>query len=203
MIPRFCLAAFGLALLAGCASLRPTATENPGINAGRGAQQRAQLQQIKDFTVQGRIAGGVLGVKGDVNWQQSADGSFSLRISGPFGMGASSISGTPQQVTVRDGDGKSQVADPQQWLQQNLGWTLPIARLRWWVLGLPAPDAAVQQIGYNADGTLASLQQDGWQLDYTEYRAADGYDLPRKLQISSANANFRVVIDDWSGLPPP
>ncbi|MGH8504928.1 MAG: lipoprotein insertase outer membrane protein LolB [Stenotrophobium sp.] len=198
---RFCLAAAALLLLAACASLPRGTPESSAIGASRSVALRAQLQRIDAFAVQGRIAGGALGIKGDVHWQQNADDSFSLRISGPFGMGASSISGTPQQVVVRSGDGKTQVTDPQVWLQQNLGWTLPIARLRYWVLGLPAADSPVEQSSYNADGTLASLQQDGWQLEYGEYLSVDGTPLPRKLQLSHADATFRVVIDGWSGLP--
>lgn len=203
MTLRFGLASAALLLLTACASLPQSKPESSAIGARRSVALRAELQQIHSFAVQGRIAGGVLGIKGDVHWQQNADDSFSLRISGPFGMGASSISGTPQQVVVHSGDGKTQVTDPQLWLQQNLGWNLPIARLRYWVLGLPAMDSPVQLSSYNDDGTLMELQQDGWQIDYTEYLNAGGYTLPRKLQISHADATFRVVIDDWSGLPQP
>jgi outer membrane lipoprotein LolB len=198
---RFCLAAATLTLLAACASLPRATPASSAIGASRSVALRAQLQRIDAFAVQGRIAGGALGIKGDVHWQQNADDSFSLRISGPFGMGATSIRGTPQQVVVRSGDGKTQTTDPQLWLQQNLGWTLPIARLRYWVLGLPAADSPVQAVSYNDDGTLARLQQDGWQLEYGQYLSVDGYNLPRKLQLSHADATFRVVVDGWSGLP--
>ncbi|MGH8456892.1 MAG: lipoprotein insertase outer membrane protein LolB [Stenotrophobium sp.] len=203
MIPRYWLIAALLALLSGCATLPHPL---PGTGNGGAAlwpAQRDQLQRITHFELQARIAsGGVMGItKGDLHWQQNADGSFALRVSGPFGVGAASISGNAQLVEVRTRDGVFPTTDPQQWLQQRMGWTLPVAGLRWWVLGLPAPDSAAQ-LSYNPDGTLATLQQDGWQLDYTEYLAADGYTLPRKLQLSGKDATLKVVIDQWQNLPP-
>src|SRR3546814_14480614 len=81
---------------------------------------------------------------------------FEIRIAGPFGAGAVAISGTPDHVEIRTKDGIEHTDDPQAWLFQRAGWSFPIAGLRWWVLGLPAPNAPAQ-IELDAQGRLAAL----------------------------------------------
>src|SRR3546814_670822 len=115
------------------------------------------LASIQHFTLNGRAASGV-GVKADLRWQQFDDGHFEIRIAGPFGAGAVAISGTPDHVEIRTKYGIEHTDDPQAWLFQRAGWSFPIAGLRWWVLGLPAPNAPAQ-IELDAQGRLAALTQ--------------------------------------------
>lgn len=180
-----------------CATLQPA----PVDQARSAAKWRAHhdtLASITHFTLNGRAASG-LGVKADLRWQQYADGHFEIRIAGPFGAGAVAISGTPYDVEIRTKDGVEHTDDPQAWLFQRAGWTLPIAGLRWWVLGLPAPDAPAQ-IELDAQGQLATLTQAGWTLQYDEYQDVAGVALPRRFEAKNEQITLKLIADQWSGI---
>jgi outer membrane lipoprotein LolB len=169
----------------------------------RWQQRSAQLQQVDRFLMQARGSyGRLIPTKADLRWQQNADGSFELRIAGPFGIGATTISGTERQVQVRTRSGTYQSADPEQWIADKMGWTLPLAGLRHWVLGLPSPHSE-SRLDLNLEGQVTTLQQDGWTLVYSEYQRSGGYELPRKFEVSNDAVKLKVVVDSWTGLPPP
>lgn len=163
----------------------------------------AGLQHVDRFLMQARGAyGRVLPVKADLRWQQNADGSFELRVAGPFGIGATTVSGTLDDVIVRNSKGTYRSNDPEGWIESRMGWTLPLAGLRYWMLGLPSPYSEAD-IELNPQGQIINLQQDGWRLDYSEYQRAGGYDLPRKFEVANDDVRLKVVVDAWSDLPPP
>lgn len=187
------LAAVAL-LLAGCSSWQPQ--PSPTADTGAWQARAARLQTIERFELQGRAADG-RGVKADLRWQQHVDNRFDLRLSGPFGAGAVAIAGTPQAVEVRTRDGRFETRDPEGWLRQNLGWAFPVTHLRYWALGLPAPDASAQ-ISLDAQGRLAVLSQDGWTLQYSEYTVHNGFDLPRRFEAQQGEVRLRLIVDRWA-----
>lgn len=200
MRQRFLFLGLALTLLAGCAGqTRPDPAR--GAAEAQWAKQRASLQQITQFNLQGRLAsGGAMGLAGGMRWQQNADGSFDMHLSGPFGAGAVSVAGTADQVTVRTREGEQTTNDPQGWIRQKTGWMLPLAELRWWAVGLPAPQTEAQ-IELDREGRLLSLLQDGWRIDYREYQEVGTLALPRKFEAANGDARVRVVADRWTNLP--
>lgn len=197
-----CLTAF--LLLAGCATtMPPLNSENQKIAERHWAQRRADLSHVNRFIVQARLAyGKLIPVKADLRWEQNPDGSFDLRISGPFGIGAVSVAGTRKRVLVKTKNGEYDTPNPEKWIEERMGWTLPISGLHYWVLGLPSPlsDADIE---LNIKGQAVVIQQDGWRLDYSEYQPRGGHDLPRKFEVSNESVKLKVVLDEWSELPPP
>lgn len=192
-----------VALLAGCATAPPRNPENQKTAEQRWMQHRSDLAHVNHFLVQMRLAyGKVLGVKADLRWAQNTDGSFDMRISGPFGVGAATITGDRKRVLVRTREGEYDTPDPEQWIQGRMGWTLPISGLRYWVLGLPAPQSEAS-IELNLEGQAVALEQDGWHLEYSEYQLRDGYVLPRKFEATNPATRLKVVVDEWADLPKP
>lgn len=185
-----CLAIF---FLTGCAT---TMNKNQQkIAQAKWDERRAAVGAINRFTLRGRISSG-FAMRGDLRWQQNPDDSFELRIAGPFGIGALSISGTEDEVEVRTKSGVYKTKDPEGWVEQKMGWTFPLLGLRYWVLGLPWPHSKAEQ-ELSLDGQVESLEQDGWTIDYTEYAAEKGLSLPRKLEISNPKVKIKLVIDGW------
>jgi outer membrane lipoprotein LolB len=71
-----------------------------------------------------------------------------------------------------------------------------VGNARHWLLGLAGPDSpAVETL--DGGGLLAVLAQDGWEVQYDEYRQQGGIALPRKLVLQSAAGRIRLVIDQW------
>lgn len=158
--------------------------------------RRERLTAVDRFTLQARVSsGGVFGVKGNLHWQQQGD-VFRMRVAGPFGIGAASISGRGKQIEIRTPKRTFTTEDPERDLQERLGWTFPVLHLRYWVLGVPAPGSAAE-VEYDRDGRLLSLAQDDWTLEVAEYQSAGSLELPRKFEVANDEVRIKVVVDDW------
>ena len=156
--------------------------------------------RIDRFTLQARVSsGGMFGVKGNLHWRQLPD-SFDMRVAGPFGIGAATISGQGKEVTIRTSKRTFTTRDPEGDLKARLGWTFPVAHLRYWVLGQPAPGSKAE-FASDARGRITELEQDGWSLQFEEYQRAGAVELPRKFEVANAELRLKVVVDTWSELP--
>ena len=185
-------------LLSACAATMP-ARQAPAGEAQWSLHQ-ASLQPIDRFLMSGRVTSAELSLRADLRWREDADGRYELRLSGPFGAGAVELRGDAQGVEVRNSDGSQYTSDPEGWIRARYGWTLPIKGLRHWALGLPIPGAPSQRM-LDDSGRLATLAQNGWTLSYTEYRAQNGYDLPRRFEADNGQVKLKLLIDRWDELP--
>ncbi len=83
-------------------------------------------------------------------------------------------------------------------MRSALGWELPVAGLRYWVLGRATPSPAPTDAARDARGRLTVLAQDGWRVSF-EY---DGDALqPLRVQGTRAGAEFRLAIDTLEMAP--
>ncbi len=193
---------FVAALIGGCAS-QPTSSESTStLAANRWHSHRSTLQNLQGFTLEARVAAsGSYGVSGDLNWRQQGD-HFSIHFSGPFGVGAIDIAGTPGDVEIRSRDQRYHTDDPESFLRRHYGWTLPVAGLRYWVLGVSSPATTAAGVSYDDNGRALKLLQDGWTITYDDYQGAGGYALPHHFIMVAGKTEFRIVIDRWSDLLP-
>lgn len=190
-----------LILLSGCASLRepPAPVVNADQSTAAWVARQEQLGAMRGFELTGRVAVKGAGLSGALRWQQTGE-TFNLRIAGPFGAGALSMQGTPALVAIRGKDIDLTTTEPELVLAERTGWRLPMASLRWWVLGLPAPPAvapAAERIAFDAEGRALDFQQNGWTLRYSGYRAFDGNSegvatLPARIEATQTTAS-----GDW------
>jgi outer membrane lipoprotein LolB len=81
-------------------------------------------------------------------------------------------------------------------LEDNLGWSLPVSHLLWWVRGLPAPSSR-SRLQLDGDSRLARLEQDGWQVDYLSYGQHQGHWLPERFKLKGAGIEVTLVVKDW------
>lgn len=159
--------------------------------------RRARLELIERFALQARVSsGGLFGIKGNLNWRQQRD-SFDMRVAGPLGIGAASISGQGKDVEIRSAKGTFKTQDPEADIRERLGWSFPVSHLRYWVLGRPAPGSKAK-VELDEGGHLVALEQDGWKLEYDEYQQAGGIELPRKFAVANDEVRIKVVVDSWS-----
>lgn len=86
--------------------------------------------------------------------------------------------------------------DPDELTQQVLGWRLPLAGLRYWVLALPAPKSAFD-IEHDANGQVMLLSQDGWVIRYTRYATQTQDSLPLRLALQRDGLEIQLLIDEW------
>ncbi len=129
-------------------------------------------------------------------WQQR-EREFFLKVTGPLGMGAAVAYGDGSSVVMRLKDDQVMVGRTAQALvAQHFGWRVPFDEMVWWARGIPAPGNQ-SQAQRDAQGQLAVLRQDGWQVLFQAYEEFDGYQLPVKMELTQDIRRVRVRIKDW------
>lgn len=192
-VPR--LAVFCLIVLGGCATTRPS-IDLPELSTWDLRQD--VLGSMTDWEFRGRIAikAGEEGFNGKFTWSQSGD-DFYTTVSGPLGIGTVKIEGDSRTVVLTDKDGvRTVLVDPEAELYYRYGWTIPIASLRYWALGIPDPSSEVITQVDDA-GLLVNLEQSNWAVKISRYRESAGQQLPRTLTATNADTRVRMVIDKW------
>lgn len=167
----------GTVLLAACVSLEPRPPEGP-----------------LEFQLSGRLAARYESESftGNVTWSHAAQGDEML-ISTPVGQGVARIVRGPGGVTLRTAEPREYRApDAEMLTQKVLGFRLPLAGLGDWVRARPSPESpAVTQ--YNDNGTLKSLEQSGWRIEYLDYEG----ERPKRLRLTYPGVELRFAVTEW------
>jgi outer membrane lipoprotein LolB len=157
------------------------------------------LGGVDEWEFAGRIgvSAGDEGFSGQLRWRQ--DGVvFRARINGPLGVGTVFINGDRREITVTDQDGAvTELTDAETELRQMYGWTIPVASLRFWALGIPDP-ASFAETEFGEDGQLSRLRQQNWVVDISQYTEGGGQLMPRRLTAVNDDVKVRLVIDNWT-----
>jgi outer membrane lipoprotein LolB len=180
----------GSTVLAACATSRRAPPP-----AGAGWEQRvADLQGLSSWRLAGRaaVAAGTQGWQAALNWRQSGDGA-EVHLSGPLGVGSLVLKRTPDGLSLNGAPPSDAVLVQ---LQERLGFDLPIEHLRFWLLGVPDPNAAFE-LKRNDQGRASQLTQDDWTIDYDRYMPVLGDVLPAHLVLRRAGVRVRIVVDRW------
>lgn len=120
-----------------------------------------------------------------VQWDQSGE-QYRIDLSGPLGLTVARIQGDDTGVTLETRDGKYSARDPETLMAMTLGYEIPVSPMRYWVRGLPSPDAPFRR-------TEDGLRQLGWQISWTEWQS----DRPARMTFSLPDATLRLVVRQW------
>ena len=197
MIWRVSSALLALGVLGGCAHL-PTGSDGQNLD-----QRREALEAVSAWEMRGRLTvdTGDRAVQGRFNWRQHAD-ALELVVRNPLGAGILRVEGPPDAMTVTARGETRTLTDPETELSELVGWWLPVASLRNWLLGFPDRSFRADTVA-GADGTLASLEQRLWRVDYPAYglAATSGTGnqvlVPRRIDMSYGALTLKLTIDDW------
>lgn len=184
-------------LIVGCASspVSKPATSAASANAHR--QHLANIADIQDFSLKGRI--GVQtegkGFSGSLQWQH-APSADNIALYSPLGSQVASISKNETAVTLTESDGNSVSAkDAESLTQMTLGWRLPLTGLADWALGRPTKQS-IDHISWNETGQITRLMQEGWDIEYSDYQAYAGKQLPNKIYLRSPKVNIKLIVEN-------
>lgn len=176
--------------------------------ATRGVQE---LPELTDWPMRQAVLGdldlwalrGRIGVRtpdeassGSLSWQQRGR-RFEAEIDGPLGIGGVRMTGDARQVTLSGSRIDTvTVVDPETELWRQTGLRVPVAGLRYWLLGIPIPGVpAALDFGDNA--LPSEIRQSGWTIRYTEYRQWTLNPLPRRMIAASGGTVLTVIVRDW------
>ena len=195
MYARVCFL-ISLTLLASCATTRQGV---PLPDIGGWDARSEVLGSLREWEFKGRIAvkAGDDGFNGKITWSQQGE-AFNTTVGGPLGMGTVRIEGDGRSVVLTDKDGVATVlhnAEAELWYRY--GWTIPVASLRFWALGIPDPSMPAAT-SIDTEGLLTRLEQRDWTVDISRYREGGGQPMPRILTATNPDTRVRMVIDRWT-----
>lgn len=185
------------AVLAACA---PVAVRQPGTAAQLAAQAARESMFAAEpvWGLDGRFAAsnGHQGGSGGLTWRQQGE-QYQFTLRAPITGKSMQLEGGPDGV-VLTGLGDQPVAgrDAGAVLREEFGWDVPVADLAWWVRGLRAPGGAAL-LTFGADGLPATLDQDGWHVDFREWYADRKPALPHKVYATRGPLSVRVAVTVW------
>lgn len=138
-----------------------------------------------------------------VSWKQQQE-EYEIQLSGPLGQGKTKLTGNQDFITIsRPNKEPILSAFPEQLFEDIFGWEFPLAHLQYWVRGLSSK-AKVQEQQLNADGTLSTLTQEDWHIQYQRYLQTEQWLLPGKIQLNSHDSSqpkLTLIIRKWQVLP--
>jgi outer membrane lipoprotein LolB len=186
------------ALLASCRTV-PVHHETPVHGETQTWEtRRPQLQARDRFELKGRVAvaTGSDGFNARLRWTQDGKQTH-MSLDGPLGAGGVQVTsdGSAVSIVTSRGDRLDDAAARAE-LTNRLGFDPPIDSLRYWVLGVPEPGHSAQE-SLDSQQRLATLEQDGWQILYTDYMSVSGEWLPAKLTLQRQGVRLRLVVDGW------
>ncbi len=162
---------------------------------------RTQLADVAQWHLLGRLAIQTGGESwyASIEWKQLLQ-DYEIRLTAPLGQGTIRLRGNEKVVELSDTDGRTALDyDPETLLWREFGWKVPVASLRFWVLGLPAPGPEQHELDSN--GRLSRLLQNDWEIHFLDYTSHQGMVLPRKVFINNHQAEVRLVVNTWQIQP--
>lgn len=187
--------------IAGCTSMRPQS--NAPVNKIQPLETRVKtLSSIEQWNLKGVIgihnkAKPSDDITASIQWQQN-HAHYTMLLFGPMGANLTKLSGHPGSVKLQTSDGKTFTASsPEELLQKQTNWRLPVSDLYYWIRSLPAPHSKADK-QYDAYQHLISLRQDGWNVSYAGYTSYRGVDVPNKMILVNPTFNVKIIIKQWN-----
>lgn len=178
-----------LGMVAGCT----TSLDNLGGRSGQ-----LGLAEIWSMT-------GKLGVQSPAEntslgiWWSQNEEEFEITFRGALAFGAGRLSShsnnpnptdTGSDASVKlERNGKKAIygSSPEQLVAQLLGQEIPVSPMKYWVRGMPSPEASYTE----GEGSIKQL---GWQVEYTR----DNKGLPRRIILNRDDVRLKLVVKSWS-----
>jgi outer membrane lipoprotein LolB len=155
-----------------------------------------------NFTATGRIAARASGdakrgFSGGFAWTHGPAEDV-VELLTPLGQIAARMTMTAAGAEIELPDGeRTRTSDPEQFLSDALGVSLPVAALPHWLQAVP-----LARIPFHAEadaiGRPITLWQNGWQIQYTAYADETTGAYPTRIQLTQGDIEARMIISEWS-----
>ncbi len=188
---------FTFITLSGCSLLSVKDIAEP--NDPSWIAHKKQLLVLDQWDVNGRFAaqGEDDSWSGHFHWQNNAN-EYTITLSAPLNGGSLRLNGDDTQAILTLEDKRSFTAkNANSLLSKYTGLKLPVNELKYWLRGLPAPSHSIKDISVNPNGSLASLLQNNWRIEFKRYKIVESVALPDKLFLSNHDFDVRLVMQRW------
>ncbi|MBL4606862.1 MAG: outer membrane lipoprotein LolB [Pseudomonadales bacterium] len=179
-------------------STRPS--DSPGSLAAMWSAHIKQLENLEQWGLTGRIGSRTTyrANSASIQWQQDAE-HFKIHLSGPFGQGSLTAEGTSKFITLHSATtGKITSNNPQQLLDEQLGWVFPLSKAKNWVIGNPGkPRHDLEKYTLDDNGRMKLFTDSGWEINYHNYRKTGNIALPHKVVLKHRGTKIVIIIKSW------
>ncbi len=185
-------------LLSGCVTTpKPEKSLSESQRQSLWKSHQLQLGALDSWSLKGRLGLRVPGKSGTLSleWQQTKN-QYLIYLDGPLGQSVAKINGQPGSVELEASGQRYQGQNPESLLFELTGWDLPVSLLRYWVMGLPSPesDASIQ---LNNQGYPALISQQGWQVEYLQYKDFSDITLPVRIKVRQGEVQATLFVRSW------
>lgn len=154
--------------------------------------KRSSLYMLDSWKFEGRLAlrSASASETPNISWHHNGNNE-ALHLSGPLGQGAVAIRLSDGRIEIDRGDGDVDVSDhPDELIRSRVGFPVPVAALRYWVLGLP-------EAGQNYEADDDGFRQSGWTVRYSQWMRVGSVEMPQKINVHNADLKLKLIIDQW------
>ena len=95
----------------------------------------------------------------------------------------------------KNGSFLCQARTPERLMEKAVGWSLPLREAAYWIKDMPAKNGGHYVVHYDRYGHIATLQQKGWLITYSDYRTnVNGIDIARRIKMQRPGLWVKIAI---------
>jgi len=186
-----------IGLLSGCA-LREQRAQGEWLS-----EREAWFDLYPDWRVTGRlsVSDGEQGGQMSFDWRGQGT-QHDLRLRSALGSKQWRLMFKETGALIEGSDmGLLRSDDPDLLVSEVVGWPIPVSQLAWWLRGLKASET--DDVSFSDDGTMASIGQGEWTLNYVRYeQPSQGPLMPERVEALRAPYRVRMILRTWRWLDP-
>jgi len=189
------------AVLAGCAHLS-SEHERQVMRFQSWHERQIALRKVDNWEIDGAFSVQENGQVTMASYTWIQRGSwYQMRIHSALNLFSVLVVGKPGAVTLWRSQDKYETAyTPEELMRSQLGISMPVSNLFYWVRGLSTKSSA-HRFAYNAQydryGHLLSINQDGWHVEFSGYHPVGPVDLPGILKLRQGKLQIKIVEKNW------
>lgn len=157
----------------------------------------------KHWVAQGSLAirQGNRGSNSFFHWQQASENRYEIRLFSAMGAGNTVLSGRPGTVRITTAKGQqAQAGSAEALMKKQLGWSLPISPMYYWIRGIKAPTGAAKMM-FDRNHHLQRIEQNGWTVEYSNYQTVGVFELPTRIDVSHSERVYaKIRVSTWDEL---
>lgn len=184
-------------LFSGCTTV-PQPKRTPEQISKLYQQRETAVAKIVNWKIDARAGFTTANDSGSVSmiWDQK-DKAYHITLIAPLGQGRLDLYGEGPDVVLNTSEGKTLYGESaQNLIYRATGFIVPIESMERWIKGLPGIHPKIK-IDYNNDGTIATMQQEDWNIEYLAYQTHNSALMPRKLRATNGDLKIKIVIKEW------
>ena len=126
-------------------------------------------------------------------WEQNKH-NYILELFAPLGLASLHVSGDNNQVTLwQSKTQKIMAKTPEALIASQLGYTVPVTGLYYWIRGLADPHLPMTKV-LNKKGYLSKLEQQGWIINYLNF---NNNNLPSLIILNNKFMRIKIAVTKW------